>query len=131
MQVALAQVCVDDRLDHTLLRTQIRSRVAQLGLPCDQVFIVNEIGGNMGSSFRNTVQLVRQSGGEITLAAVLHHDDCRAAKAGMRKPLDDTVAQVAAFLDESGMPCALVAGQIDTATNQIDWQTEQRVDPAS
>lgn len=127
MQFALVQVCVDDRLNHELLRIQIRNRLAELYLRCEHVFIVNEIGGNMGENFRNTIALIKQSGGQIALAAVLHHDDCHAAQAGLRRPIVDTVAQMATFLAANDISCILASGQIRTSDNLIVWQGEQRI----
>lgn len=127
MQFALIQVCVDDRLDHNLLRAQIRARLAALHIHCEHVFIVNEPGGNMGENFKNTVAFVKLSGAQVALAAVLHHDDCRAAQVGLRRPLEATVAQMAAFLAQSQIDCVLLSGQIDTASNAITWQHEQGV----
>ncbi|MFN8562499.1 MAG: hypothetical protein U0703_12980 [Anaerolineae bacterium] len=131
MKFALIQVCVDDRLNHELLRIQIRNKLNELYIACDHVFIVNELGGNFGDNFRNTATMITNTGSQILLAAVLHHDDCRAAQAGYRRPLDTTVTQMATFLTQSRIDCVLLSGQIQTANNYITWETQQRIPPAA
>ncbi len=121
MQTAIVITCVDERLNHELLRIQVRHKLAALYKTARRVLVLNEIGGNLGENFKNTVDLVLQGGDEITLVAVLHHDDCRAAKAGRRVPLDKTVAQVEAFLRQRGVSCSLAWGNIISANNHILW----------
>jgi hypothetical protein len=74
--------------------------------------------------------MITQTGSQILLAVVLHHDDCRAAQMGLRQPLETTVDQMAAFLAQNDIECVLVSGQIYTNNNYIVWQHEQRVTPA-
>ncbi|MCC6804906.1 MAG: hypothetical protein IT319_18635 [Anaerolineae bacterium] len=131
MKFALIQVCVDDRLNHELLRTQIRNKLNELSIPNDHIFIVNELGGNFGENYRNTTTMITQTGSQILLAAVLHHDDCRAAQAGYRRPLDMTVSQMATYLAQAHIDCVLLSGQIQTASNLITWETEQRIPPGT
>lgn len=121
MQTAIVITCVDDRLNHELLRIQVRHKLAALYKDAGRVFVLNEIGGNFGENFRNTVDLVLQLGDDITFVAVLHHDDCRADRVGRRTPLDKTVAQVEAFLRQRGVSCSLSWGNIITANNHIVW----------
>jgi hypothetical protein len=127
---ALIQVCVDDRLNHDLLRSQIRDTLAERDTPCDHIFIVNEIAGNLGENFKNTVTLIERLGAQLELAVVLHHDDCRAAHMGLRRPLVETIAQMETFLADSDISCVLLSGQIHTSDNVITWETERIIQPS-
>lgn len=129
MAVALIQTCVDERLNHELLRIQVGHKLAALHLKADRIIILNELGGNLGENFRNTAELMLESSNKIVLAAVLHHDDCRAAQAGWRRPLEETVANMAHFLAERQVNCVLAAGQIYTHNNHIIWLEDQRIKP--
>jgi hypothetical protein len=121
MTVALIQVCVDDRLNHELIRIQVRHKLAELYLAAQRIFILNEVGGNLGDNFRNTADAMLKLHEEIVLAGVLHHDDCRAASVGLRRPLDETTAQMADFLAKQGVACPIVSGNIYTANNHVVW----------
>ena len=129
MSAALVQVCVDNRLNHELLRIQVRQRLAVPYLQADRIFILNELGGNLGQNFTNTVNLMVNTHDPIVLAAILHHDDCKAAQAGLRRPLEETVEKTARFLSDLRLDCLLVSGQILTRSNYITWLTEQRIQP--
>ena len=130
MPVALVQVCVDERLNHELLRIQVQQRLAASYLQANRIFVLNETGGNLGQNFTNTAKLMVDSRENIVLAAILHHDDCKAAQAGLRTPLEETLAQTASFLTDLNLNCLLVSGQILTHNNHILWQDEQRIRPA-
>jgi hypothetical protein len=52
---------------------------------------------------------------------VLHHDDCGAAKAGRRRPLEQSLAELCAYLAREGITCPAYAGSITTHTSQVTW----------
>ncbi len=120
-RVAVVQLCVDDRLDHAKVREAVRSRLRSLYLEADRIVLVNEIGGNFGENFRNTLGLFRDLGARIVFCAILHHDDCAADLAGRRVPLERSVAELAAHLSREGLTCPVYAGSIRTATGAISW----------
>lgn len=124
MAAVLVQVCVDDRLNHELLRVQVRQRLERSGLLPARILILNEIGGNLGSNFRNTVELLLGQNEPVVFAAVLHHDECRAAQAGRRVPLDETLAQMSTYLTQLGVRCPVVGGTVRTAHNHLLWSDE-------
>jgi hypothetical protein len=121
MQVALIQMCVDERLNHELIRIQVGHKLAGLYLAAQRIILLNEIAGNLGENFRNTTDAMLKLRDEIVLAGVLHHDDCRAASVGLRRPLDETLAQMADYLATRGIACPLVSGNIQTANNHVTW----------
>jgi hypothetical protein len=127
MRAAIVQVCVDDRLNHELLRIQVKHKLAAHYLNANRVFIVNEVGGNLGENFCNTADMLLKLGTEIVLAAALYHDDCLAAKHGLRRPLEETLAQMGDFLSKRGVACILASGNIYTANNHIVWLADQNV----
>jgi len=134
MRAAIVQVCVDERLNHELLRIQVKQKLAALYLNADRVFILNEIGGNLGENFRNTLDMLVKLRTEVVLAAALHHDDCIAGKHGLRRPLDETVAQMADLLASRDVSCILASGNIYTGNNHIIWLEDRQVkrgDPSS
>ncbi len=126
MQVALIQVCVDERLNHELIRIQVKHKLAALYLAAQRIFILNEVGGNLGENFRNTTDAILKLRDDIVLAAVLHHDDCRAASVGLRRPLEETIAQMAEFLTKQGIVCPVASGHIYTANNHVIWLQDTR-----
>jgi hypothetical protein len=83
MAAALARVCVDPRLNHELLRIQVRQKLQCLRMVADRIYILNDIGGNVGTNFRNTVNLLASRQKPIVICAVLHHDDCLAEQQGI------------------------------------------------
>ena len=121
MRVALFQVCVDPRLNHELIRVQIGQQLARRGLHADRIVLVNEIGGNLSGSFGNALDLFRKEGGKIVLCGVLHHDDCAAAKHGLRQPLEETARQIEGLLRERKVACPVETGTIYTETNHVQW----------
>lgn len=120
-RIAVVQLCVDDRLDHAAIRAQVARKLRDLYLAADRIILVNEIGGNLGESFRNTVDLFRSQGAEVVFCAVLHHDDCAAAAAGRRRPLEQTAAELAAFLAGQGLACPVYTGNVRTKTGEVCW----------
>ena len=97
-RVAIVQLCVDDRLDHGRIRAQVMEKLRSIHLPAERVFLVNEVGGNFGENFRNTVDVFRGQGMDVVFCGILHHDDCKANQAGWRRPMEQSVAEMAAFL---------------------------------
>jgi len=129
MRAAIIQTCIDERLNHELLRTQVRHKLAALYSGAERVLILNEIAGNLGENFRNTLDMLLQMKAEIVLAGVLHHDDCLAAKQGLRRPLEETTAQMADLLASRGVSCVLATGNIYTNNNHIVWLKDIQVKP--
>lgn len=124
MAAALVQVCVDPRLNHELLRIQVRQKLDSMRLNADRIFILNEIGGNVGANFRNTVELLVRQREPVVFAAVLHHDDCVAASAGLRMSLDAGAQEMAAHLSSRNIKCPVLKGNIRTENNHLIWADE-------
>jgi hypothetical protein len=124
MAAALIGVCVDPRLNHEIIRLQVRQRLERSGLRAERIYILNEQGGNLGTSFRNTAQLLARAGEPIVFCAVLHHDDCLAAQEGQRTDLATTAKEMATELERLGVTCPVVTGQIRTAHSQLLWTDE-------
>lgn len=120
-RVAVVQLCVDDRIDHAKVRAATRSKLRSLYLEADRIILVNEIGGNFGENFRNTVGLFRDQGAEIVFCAILHHDDCAAALASRRIPLERSLADLGAYLASQRLTCPVYTGNIRTATGDVTW----------
>jgi len=78
---AIINVCVDPRLNHEVIRAQVRARLERLRLPAQLVYITSDVGGNLGVSFRSTAELVLKNQDRVEFAAVFHHDDCVAFRA--------------------------------------------------
>lgn len=131
MAAALVQLCVDPRLNHELLRIQVRQKLERLRAAADRIFILNDIGGNVGTTFRNTVKLLATRQEPIVLCAVLHHDDCLAEQQGMRTPLDVSAKEMAAYLAERNIPCPVLTGTIRIENNHLLWSdlSEPRYEP--
>jgi hypothetical protein len=123
---ALVQVCTDPRLNHELIRAQTIEKLTRLGLDAERVFILNEIGGNLGSNLRNTLSLLQRRGEPVVFSAVLHHDDCLAAQAGLRQPLDRVATQLRTLLVEHALNIPVHTGDILTETSAVSWSDEPR-----
>ncbi len=119
--VAVVQLCIDDRLDHGRIRQAVRSKLRSVYLEADRIILVNEIGGNFGENFRNTLVLFRDLGGRIVFCAILHHDDCAADLANRRLPIERSLSDLAAFLSREGITCPVYAGSIRTDTGDVTW----------
>lgn len=127
MRAAVVQVCVDERLNHELLRIQVRHKLAALYSNADRILILNEIGGNLSENFRSATDMLLKLEAEIVLAAALHHDDCIAARHGLRRPIEETLMQMADFLSKREVSCVLASGNIYTANNHIVWLADRNV----
>jgi hypothetical protein len=127
MGSVLAQTCVDHRLNHELLRIQIHQKLERLHLHASRIYILNDIGGNTGTNFSQTVELLDIVGEPILLCAVLHHDDCIAENKGLRKPLNVSVEEMSDVLEKRGIHCPIVTGTIRTEHNHLRWSDEPEV----
>jgi len=121
VRIAVVQLCVDDRLDHARIRDQVRKQLRSIYLDAERIFLVNEVGGNFGENFRNSVEALRELGAEVVFCAILHHDDCAAERTGRRLPLEQSLADLAAFLSASSLTCPVYAGSIRTSTGEVTW----------
>ena len=119
MPAAIVNICVDPRLNHDAIRTQVRERAP--GVPGSSVFITNEPGGNFGSSARATIALLKQTGQAIEFAALLHHDDCAAAAAGQRQELALSAKALTEQLRSAGYNVPVVTGTIVTDSSTVLW----------
>lgn len=124
MAAALVQVCVDYRLNHELLRVQVRQRLQRSGLSADRIYVLNEVGGNLGTNFRNTLSLLTKKGEAIVLCAVLHHEECLAAELGVRNPLETTVQAMTSALAEQKVHCPVITGFVTLEHNHLLWSDE-------
>jgi hypothetical protein len=118
---AIINVCVDPRLNHDVIRAQVQARLEQMQLPRASVFITSDIGGNVGSAARNTAELLSRGREEVVMAAVLHHDDCVANAQGLRLPLTASAQQLGNTLDQAGIRCPVLTGEILAESNTIAW----------
>ena len=121
--VALVQLCVDDRLDHGKIRSQVAQKIRDVYLRADRVFLLNEVGGNLGENFRNTLELFLDGGARIVFCGVLHHDDCAAEKAGCRLPMERTVEELYRYLGEKRVTCPVYTANIRTADSHVQWSS--------
>jgi hypothetical protein len=118
---AIVNVCVDPRINHELVRVQVQSRLESLGLKAGRVFITSDVGGNVGSAFTGTIDLVRADEGQVVFAAVVHHDDCIAARHNKRQPLATSLEAAQKALESAGMHCSIVAGFLRTNDSTLTW----------
>ena len=126
MTAALVQICSDPRLNHEVIRAQVAQKLERLGLRADRVFILNEIGGNIGSNLRNTLELLVRRREPVVFAAVLHHDDCLAEQEGMRVALPASAGQLRSQLEGRDVTCPVLTGQIGTEHSDVVWTDEPR-----
>jgi hypothetical protein len=124
MAAAIVELCVDPRLNHELVRIQVRQKLDRLGLGADRIYVLNENGDSLGSNFRNTVKLLRLRGERLVFCAVLHHDDCLAAAAGLRPDLAESAERIVDYLADHGLACPVLTGEIRTANNHLRWSDE-------
>ena len=124
MASALVAVCVDPRINHELIRIQVRQRLERSGIRAERIYVLNEVGGNPGANFRNTVQFLARAGEPIVFCSVLHHDDCLAAQSGLRTDLAVAAQQMAAELSRANAHSPVLTGQIRTEHNQLLWSDE-------
>lgn len=121
---ALVLVCVDPRLNHELIRVQIRQKLERSGISGRRIYVLNGIGGNPGDNLRTTVQLLERAGDPVVFGAVLHHDDCLAAAQGQRLDLRKAASQMTEVLRASGSNAPVLTGHIRTEHNQVLWDDE-------
>ena len=121
---AIVNVCVDPRLDHSLIRTQVEARLERLRLPAAAVYVTNEPGGSIGSAFHNTARLLVSQGVPIVLAAVLYHDDCLAEHAGRRVPLESSAQGARNLLADIDVTCPVLTGWLTTESSYLVWTDE-------
>ena len=121
MPAALIAACVDPRLNHELIRIQVRQKLDLMGLRADRIFLLNEVAANTGTTARATAQFIRQIGDSVILAAVLYHDDCLAEQAGLRADLDATARALSAELARLDVRCPIITGQVLTVNNLVVW----------
>ena len=124
MAAALVVVCVDPRINHEVLRIQVRQRLERSGIRAERIFILNDVGGNPGPNFRNTLQLLARLSERIVFCAVLHHTDCLSAQSGLRGDLAVAAQQMAAALSGANAHAPVLTGQIRTETNELRWSDE-------
>jgi hypothetical protein len=124
MDAALVEVCVDPRLNHEVIRLQVRQKLERSGIRADQIYVLNEVGGNMGPTFLHTAELVTRAGIPIVLCAILHHDDCLAAQQGRRAELATAAQDMAAGLAKIDVRCPILTGQIRTEHSHVLWSDE-------
>ena len=124
MAAALVAVCVDPRISHEVIRIQVRQRLERSGVRAERIYILNDVGGNPGSNFRNTIQLLSRMGEPIVFCAVLHHTDCLSAQSGLRSDLTVAAQQMAAELSDAKAHAPVLTGQIRTENNELQWSDE-------
>lgn len=124
MAAALIQVCTDFRLNHELIRLQVRQRLGRTGITADRIYVLNELGGNPGQNLTHTIELLSRVGEPIVFCAVLHHDDCLAAQQGLRLDLAAAVRKLEAELERVKVRCPVMTGEIRTQHNHVRWSDE-------
>ena len=124
MAAALVAVCVDPRINHEVIRIQVRQRLERSGIRAERIYILNDVGGNPGSNVRNTVQLLSRMSEPIAFCAVLHHTDCLSAQSGLRSDLAVAARQMAAELSAANVHAPVLTGQIRTESNELRWSDE-------
>lgn len=121
MAIALLNTCFDPRLNHDALRAQFRQRLQGIDVPRDRLFVTTDAGGNLGSGARNLIAFARQQHDTVVAAGVLHHDDCLAATAGLRQPLEASLKALEAELARAGFQCPIFSGSIVTESSTVVW----------
>jgi hypothetical protein len=124
MAAALVVVCVEPRINHEVIRIQVRQRLERSGIRAERIYILNDIGGNPGSNLRNTIQLLSRMREPIVFGAVLHHTDCLSAQSGLRSDLAVAAQQMAAELSAANAHAPVLTGQIRTEHNELLWSDE-------
>lgn len=125
MAAALVVVCVDPRLNHELIRIQVRQRLQRDGIRAERIYILNEVGGNVGRNVRHTVQLLKRMGEPVVFCAVLHHDDCLAAREGERHELSHAAQAMTSEMEKVDVRCPVATGEIRTEHNEVRWSDER------
>lgn len=115
---------MDPRINHELIRIQVRQRLERSGIRAERIYILNDVGGNPGANFRNTIQLLSRMNEPIVFCAVLHHTDCLSAQSGLRRDLAVAAQQMAAELSDANAHVPVLTGQIRTENNELLWSDE-------
>jgi hypothetical protein len=126
MAAAIVVVCVDPRLNHEVIRTQVRQRLQRSGISADRIYVLNDIGANPGPNLSNTLNLLSRANEAIAFSAVLHHDDCLAARQGLRMELSRAADEMARHLQQAGSAARVATGEIQTQHNLVLWTDEPR-----
>src|SRR5690242_16447340 len=121
MTAAIVNLCFDPRLNHELVRIQTKTRLEAENLKVDRIFVTNEAGGNVGTGLRNAIDLLTSSREPVLFIALLDHDECQAAAAGVRQPLEDRIKAVSAYAREKRLTCPIAGGTILTQSNTLQW----------
>jgi hypothetical protein len=127
VSAAIVQLCVDPRLSHEVVRAQVRQRVARHGETAERIYVVNGVGGNPGASFTHTVEMLGREGEVIVFCGILHHDDCLAARHGLRMELADAAKWMTTELARQKIACPVFVGDLTTATNLVRWADEPEI----
>jgi hypothetical protein len=120
----IVSVCVDPRLEHEVIRAQVRARLERMQLPNQLVYIVGDVGGNVSASFSNTAGLIVKNQDRVELAAILYHDDCVAARLGLRKLIGVNIEAARKALRELDVEAPILSGEIRSETSAISWSDE-------
>lgn len=121
---AIVNVCFDPRLNHEVIRAQVRQRLERLRLPAERIIITADAGGNVGSAFRAAAELTLKNQEAVVLAAVLHHDDCLAQRLGVRRPLAESVEAARGVLRDLKVEAPVLFGTVVTETSAVVWSDE-------
>jgi len=121
MASGIVNVCFDPRLNHDAIRQQVRERAAEPRPASSSIFVIGDAGGNFGSGARNLIALFARQREPIAIAALLHHDDCRAAAAGMRHNLSTSAKALQDALQAAGYDVPVLTGTVVTETSTIVW----------
>jgi hypothetical protein len=124
MAAALIQVCVDPRLNHELIRVQVRQKLERSGIGASDIYVLNDIGGNPGSNLAHTLEQLAGIGIPVVFGAVLHHDDRVAERRGKRVPLEDAAHEMENAFTTARVRARVWTGQIRTQHNHMLWTDE-------
>ena len=128
---AVVNICVDPRLNHEVIRAQVAQKLERLGVVEQRIFITNDVGGNIGSAFRNTVTMLKErQQEEVVLVAAFDHDDCIAARSGMRRLPEANRQEMENVAAAAGLHCPMLTGSILTENSVVRW-TDEPSGPAS
>jgi len=124
MASAVVSLCADPRLNHEVVRLQVANRLEELGLRAERIFLTNEPGANIGSSFRSTLHLLLRGGDAIVLLALLYHDDCVAAAYGLRAERSANLAEIERLKGVLEIEALVLSGDIVTETSTVRWRDQ-------
>jgi hypothetical protein len=121
---AIVQICSDPRLNHEAIRHQVRDKIERLGLSAGRIFVLNDIGGNVGENTRNAIDLLNRHNEPIVFGAVLYHDDCMAAQEGVRRPLTTSLSQMTNLFNARNVQAPIYSGFIYTDSSALIWHDD-------